>query len=205
MIAPLAEVLEESRRLGFLGPGPIEAHIRHAAAFATALDHPPALGLDLGAGGGLPGLVLAATTWPATRWVFVDAQHKRTAFLVEAVDELGLAEQVTVVTERAELLGRDPDHRARYDLVTARSFGPTAVVAECAAPLLRTGGWLVVSDPPDGDLATRWPVDGLALVGLGPAEVVGVDDVHLARMQLTGAAPDRYPRRVGIPAKRPLF
>jgi 16S rRNA (guanine527-N7)-methyltransferase len=204
-VTSLVEVLEESRRFGFLGPGPIDAHIRHAGAFASAIPTPPALGLDLGAGGGLPGLVLAATTWPSTSWVFVDAQLKRTAFLEQAVQDLGLDGRVVVVTERAEVVGRDPGHRGRYDLVTARSFGAPAVVAECAAPLLVVGGWLVVSEPPGGDVTDRWPADGLALVGLGPAEAVGDDDVHLARMAQVAPVPDRYPRRVGIPAKRPLF
>lgn len=204
----LTAVLEESRRLGFLGPGPVEPHITHAEAFADAVDSAPARALDLGAGGGLPGLVLAVSAWPTTRWIFLDSQRKRTDFLRWAIEELDLADRIRVVTERAELAGRDEELRGRQDLVTSRSFGPPAVTAECAAPLLRRGGLLVVSEPPEADGA-RWPDDGLAMVGLSAPDHlrVGASDhpVHLVRMRLDGEVADRFPRRVGIPTKRPIF
>ena len=210
MIEQLVGLLEESRRRGFLGPGPVEFHLDHARAFAVPGDGvAPARALDLGAGGGLPGLVLAATVWPETHWTFVDAQLRRTAFLEDAVDELGLADRVEVVFDRAEEVGRDPERRGTYDLVVARSFGAPCVVAECGAPLLVPGGRLLVSEPPHVDIETRWPSAGVALVGLGPARSCQVDTpsgpVHLAELQLVGAVEARYPRRVGIPAKRPLF
>lgn len=205
----LLAALTESRRVGYLGPGPIEPHLNHAAAFAAAADEIPARALDLGAGGGLPGLVLAADHWPDTRWTFVDAQAKRTEFLREQVAAMNLVARVEVVTGRAEDVGRDPEHRGTYDLVVARSFGPPPVTAECAAPLLRVGGLLVVSEPPSGDLAERWPVSGLDLVGFGAPELMLVETasgpVHLMRAQLLSEPGDRYPRRVGIPAKRPLY
>lgn len=204
----LTAVLEESRRLGFLGPGPVEPHITHAEAFADAVDSTPARALDLGAGGGLPGLVLAHRFWPDTRWTFLDAQRKRTEFLRWASAELGLDDRVDVVTERAEAAGRDPNLRAVHDLVTSRSFGAPAVTAECAAPLLRDGGLLVVSDPPDA-APDRWPANGLAALGFSAAEALrrgsAERPVHLVRMRRDGTLPDRFPRRVGIPTKRPLF
>lgn len=203
----LPTVLEESRRLGFLGPGPVEPHIEHAAAFADVVDSTPARALDLGAGGGLPGLVLA-TRHGHTSWTFVDSQQRRTTFLQWAVEHLGIADRVEIVTERAETVGRQPRHRGRYDLVTARSFGPPAVTAECAAPLLDVGGHLVVSEPPDA-LEDRWLAEGLARLGLGPAEHRRIDrptrPVHLVRIARLADVPDRFPRRVGIPTKRPLF
>jgi 16S rRNA (guanine527-N7)-methyltransferase len=204
----LAGLLEESRRLGFLGPGSIDGHIDHARAFAVAVGEPPAHAVDLGAGGGLPGLVLATLVWPGTSWVFLDVMARRTAFLREAVDAAGLAERVTVVTERAEAYGRRGEARHAFDLVVARSFGPPAVTAECAAPLLRPGGLLVVSEPPTSADALRWPAGGLAELGLGEPEFIEVTadrPVHLVRISCVGPCPDRYPRRVGIPAKRPLF
>jgi 16S rRNA (guanine527-N7)-methyltransferase len=164
--------------------------------------------VDLGAGGGLPGLVLAALVWPQTRWLFVDAQRKRTEFLIEAVEALGLDARVAVRTERAEVVGRDPDQRGNHDLVVARSFGAPAITAECAAPLLRPGGRLVVSEPPAvEDLEARWPTAGLAQLGLAAATSVVAPDsgVHLSSMVCTELCPERYPRRTGIPAKRPLF
>lgn len=208
MTLQLIELLTESRQRGFLGPGPVEPHLDHARAFAVAAGCVPSLALDLGAGGGLPGLVLAAEAWPESAWVFLDAQQKRTDFLREAVEALGIGDRVTVLTERVELVGRAPEHRQRYDLVVSRSFGPPAVVVECAAPLLRVGGRLVVSEPPATSVADRWPAAALASLGCGPAEsvVVGDDDGrHFARLDLVAPAPDRFPRRVGIPTKRPLF
>lgn len=203
----LLAALEESRALGFLGPGPVLPHLDHATAFAAAVDTPPARALDLGAGGGLPGLVLAATVWPDTTWTFLDAQAKRTAFLADAVEDLGLEERVTIATGRAEELARDPHHRGRYDLVTARSFGAPSVAAECAAGFLSADGLFVVSEPPEpsGD---RWPAAGLAGLGFGPADAMVVDGerpVHLVRLRRLGLAEERWPRRVGLPGKRPLF
>lgn len=207
MTSVLVDLLVESRRRGFLGPGPVEIHLDHARAFVVPVPTAPAVALDLGAGGGLPGLILAVEVWPATRWIFLDAQRKRTDFLLEAVEALGLADRVDVVCDRAEAFARQEDRRSTVDLVVARSFGPPAVVAECAAPLLRAGGQLVVSEPPGGTEA-RWPATGLALVGMGPATSVVVpadDPVHLAAITQDEPCPERYPRRVGIPTKRPLF
>ncbi len=212
MTDPLDELLEESRQLGYLGPGPTGPHRDHALAFAEVLPEPPARALDLGAGGGLPGLVLAAVTWPATTWVFLDAQDRRTAFLEHAVQRLGLADRVEVRTERAEVAGRAAGLRASFDLVVARSFGSPGVTAECAAPFLRVGGHLVVSEPP-GSEGSRWPIDGLAEVGLADPEVLEVAGAHaeaptsvrLVRLRQAACCGDRYPRRTGIPAKRPLF
>jgi 16S rRNA (guanine527-N7)-methyltransferase len=207
--AELVGLLTEARRLGYLGPGPVEAHLTHALAFAQAAPEPPARALDLGAGGGLPGLVLAARVWPSTAWTLLDAQRRRTEFLEEAVEDLGLTDRVSVLHGRAEDVGRAVEHRHGYALVVARSFASPAVTAECAAPLLVIGGRLVVSEPPDVALARRWPADGVATLGFGPAESVDGDDaaapVHLACLPLLSLAPDRYPRRPGMPAKRPLF
>ena len=209
MIIPLLELLAESRDLGFLGPGPVAPHEDHALAFASLIDEPPARALDLGAGGGLPGLVLAARCWPATLWTFLDAQERRTTFLRRAVERLDLGDRVTVITDRAEIVGHDVAHREAYDLVVARSFGSPPVTAECAAPLLRVGGHLVVSEPPGDETAHRWPEAGLALVGMGAALLVQVPVgdglIHLIRSVKIAPTEDRSPRRVGIPAKRPRF
>ena len=186
----------------------MEGHISHAMAFATVISEPPARALDLGAGGGLPGLVLAVNTWPATQWAFVDAQTKRMDFLTEACEELGLSERVGIVNDRAEVVARDDAHRGQYDLVVARSFGSPAVTAECAAPLLRIGGCLVVSEPPSTLVADRWPPSGTGEFGFSAAVghvVHGETPTHLAVLVLERPVPERYPRRVGIPTKRPRF
>lgn len=152
--------------------------------------------------------MLAATTWPDTAWTFVDAQTKRTDFLLAAAEGMGLGERIDVVNERAEIVARDDAQRGAYDVVVARSFASPAVTVECAAPLLRVGGLLVVSEPPASPVEARWPMAGIAEFGFGPAvahTVHGESPTHLAVMVLTSASPDRYPRRVGIPAKRPRF
>src|SRR5687768_2128573 len=119
--ATLRAVLEEARQLGFLGPGPVTAHVEHAEAFVAAVPLSPARALDLGSGGGVPGLLLAER-WESSSWVLLDSHERRTAFLADAVARLGWAARVQVVRARAEVLGHDPGHRGQYDLVTARSF-----------------------------------------------------------------------------------
>lgn len=202
----LLEVLAQARRLGFLGPGPLGPQLDHAAGFAEALatvspDPPPKL-LDLGSGGGLPGLVLAVR-WSTSEVLLLEAGERRAGFLAAAVLDLGLDGRVDVVRERAEEAGRGR-LRASMDAVVARSFGPPAVTAECAAPFLRLGGFLVSSGPPDSRLEERWPVAGLARLGLGrPRQVTEAATYELVT-QLE-PCPERYPRRTGVPAKRPLF
>ena len=201
-------MLEEARRLGFLGPGPVEAHLRHADGFAAAvgaslLDRATGRGADLGSGAGLPGLPLALRLggW---QWTLVDSAARRAQFLREAVLALGIDGRVDVVQERAEVVGRVPEHRGQYDLVVARSFGPPAVVAECAAPLLRAAGTAVVSEPPGG-VPARWPAEGLGMLGLAPVSQVVAEGAAYQVLRQDQPCPDRYPRSVGVPAKRPLF
>lgn len=203
MVDGLDAVLERARTLGFLGPGPVAEQRRHAEAFLTAIDPAGvAVAADLGSGGGLPGLVLAVALG-AVRWTLVDGMGRRTSVLETAVQELGLADRLAVVTARAEELGHDPAHRGAYDLVVARSFGAPPVLAECAAPLLRQGGQLVVSEPP-GSAGERWPTGPLAELGL-EVEVVVAGPPGFVRLRRTGPVPDSVPRRVGLPAKRPRW
>ncbi len=203
----LYERLEVARAAGFLGPGPIGPHIRHAEGFAAAaegaLGHPPANFADLGSGGGIPGLVLALR-WPVVRAVFIDANARRVAGLVESVELLEFGDRVGVAHERGELVGRDDDYREQFELVTARSFAEPAVTAEIAAGLVGVGGILVVSEPPESD-GSRWDPAGLAELGFGPPAVAGVEDAHFAVIVKTGATPEKFPRGVGRPAKRPLW
>jgi 16S rRNA (guanine527-N7)-methyltransferase len=205
----LVPVLEQARRLGFLGPGPVEAHLDHAAGYAVALEGDaggawaPARAADLGSGAGLPGLPLALG-FPDTQWTLVEASVRRAAFLRAAVRDLGLESRVAVIEERAEVIGRAPEYRGRFDLVVARSFGPPAVVAECAAPLLRIGGRAVVSEPPGGE-PERWPAEGLLRLGMAPGAGVRAGGAAYQVLRQDELCPDRWPRRVGVPAKRPLF
>ena len=185
-----------------------EKHYRDCLAARDFLRGLPeqALTLDLGSGAGFPGLVLAAV-FPDRRFFLLDATAKKCDFLVDAAASLGLA-NVEVVSGRAEELARGP-LRESFALVTARAVAALRELVELALPLLEVGGAL------------------LALKGAGWAEEVAeaqhalaelsgeVKDSHeytlsagdrrcLLQVTKTGPTPDKYPRRPGMPHKRPL-
>ncbi|HVA53166.1 MAG TPA: RsmG family class I SAM-dependent methyltransferase [Acidimicrobiales bacterium] len=202
----LPRALEESRARGFLGPQAIEPQISHAGGFALCWEAlrptPPADLLDLGSGGGLPGLVLL------DRWrcheVFVDSMGKRSNFLKEVLGWPGAPGGGEVVIARAEEAARWPDLEGKFDLVTARSFGPPAVTSECAVRFLKVGGVLIVSEPPGERSAERWSEKGLSLLGLvalGRSRYGTAYEV-LVKEKVTDP---EYPRSSGTPKKKPLF
>ncbi len=200
--------LDQSRAFGFLGPGPIGPHIVHALGFVTALlSVRPELAenersfVDLGAGGGLPGLV-AALALPLSSWLYLDVNVRRTAFLAACVTELGITDRVEIRCERAELTGRNSQYRERFDGVVARGFAGPPVTAECGAPLLLPGGLFVISEPPVG--GDRWPAEGIAQVGLRATSASDVRHRFFVAEKVS-PTPTKFPRRVGIPEKRPLF
>ena len=176
-------------------------------AFAQAilaLHGPTATVADLGPGGGVPSLVVADGC-PRVSMVLIERARKRVDFLRWAVAELGWDDRIRVHLAEAEDAARDPQLAEGFDVVTARSFGPAAVTAECGCRLLRVGGHLVVSEPPGAP--DRWPSDALAPLGLVPEPTRDEGAVRLAVLHraadLTVAA--TYPRRAGVPRRRPLF
>lgn len=198
--AALLAQLERARSLGLLGPGPVEDHLAHAAGFTAALAGVTGRVIDLGSGGGVPGLPIAVDR-PDLELVLVDSSARRGDLLESAVARLGLQDRVRVVVGRAEVVGRG-ELRGTADAVVARGFGPPPATAECAAPLLRLGGRLVVSEPPEGP--PRWPATGIAPLGLVTVGPPG-GTPRLQILELHAPCPDEYPRRDGVPAKRPLF
>ena len=179
------------------------AHVEHARAYLPAL---PRVGrggtvVDLGTGGGVPGLPLA--TWRTDlHWVLVDAMAKRIAFVRSAVAELGL--EVAVVEGRAEELAQQPEFRGVADVVVARSLAAPAVAAEYAAPLLKVGGKAVIAEPPVG-AAERWPATGLAELGMRKGHGLFAPTATLQILEQVEGCPEKFPRRTGVAAKRPLF
>ena len=164
-------------------------------AFAAVTGDPlDELAVDLGSGGGLPGLVLALR-WPSTKWLLIDSNARRATWLQKATEELGISSRADVRCERAELTGRSK-WRQTAGLVTARSFGLPAATAECAAPLLRVGGRLLVADPPERE-AERWPEAGLAELGLQleftEAVVTEAGPVSITGILSTESCGPRYP------------
>jgi 16S rRNA (guanine527-N7)-methyltransferase len=188
---------------------PIEDQIDHGLGFVVVLEAvlggPPSSVIDLGTGGGVPGLVLVSC-WPNTHVVLMDASERRTLFLQETLDGWPGGSGAEVIRGRAEELGRLAGLRERCEAVTSRSFGIPALTAECGSSFLAPQGAMVVSEPPDGQPEDRWPDEGLVLVGLQPvgtSRVAGRFGYQVLRK--VNKIDDRFPRRVGIPAKRPLF
>ena len=163
--------------------------------------------VDLGSGGGVPGLVLAIAR-PERRWLLVESVRKKAGALRELVAAVGLG-NVEVVAERAEVLGRDVDHREAHGVVTARACAALPVLVEYALPLLAIGGTLLAWKGPIADDELRAGAAAAATLGGGSpavrpagfAELGGHRFVVIAKEAPT---PDRYPRRPGEPARRPL-
>ena len=198
----LLMVFEAAKEEGALGPSPVDEHLKHALAWAEILPEPKRF-VALGSGGGVPGLILAML-FPDSEAVLIDARRRRSANLEISVHTLGLGERVSVLCARAEEAGRDPDLRGGFDLVVARSFGSPAITAECAAPFLAVGGSLSVSEPPSAS-DDRWQLDGLKSLGLAKPELHRIGEAGFMVSQLETLCPDRYPRRNGMPEKRPLW
>ncbi len=201
--------LERSRELGFLGPGPVAAHIAHATAFGRAVEQffgaIPGSVADLGSGGGVPALVLAAR-WHDTRVVLIETMKRRARFLRDAIVGFEWGDRVLVVEARAEDAAHDPELREAFDVITARSFAGPAATAEIAAGFLRVGGVLAVSEPPVSP-DDRWPPDPLHHLGFGPAEIVSDrhGPAHFALIRKTRAADPLTPRRRSMPVRRPRW
>jgi len=165
--------------------------------------------IDLGSGAGLPALPLALAR-PELRWTLVDSVGKKAAVLVEFVEAVGLR-NVTVLSERAETLGRDPAHRERYGAVTARACAALPVLAELALPLLAVGGTLIAWKGPlaeDADEVRRGRV-AVGQLGGGSLRIVdpGIPALGGHRFVIVGkerSGDPRFPRRPGEPGRRPL-
>jgi 16S rRNA (guanine527-N7)-methyltransferase len=156
----LIEVLQESHRFGALGETP-EVAIQHSERFLAALGAASSV-LDLGSGGGIPGLVLAVRC-PDLHLVLLDRRTARTDLLRRLVHRLGVSDRVTVLAGEAAVFGKQDQYRGAFDVVVCRSFGPPAVTTRTAGPFLRNGGLLVVSEPPDSP--GRWTAEDVGKDG----------------------------------------
>jgi hypothetical protein len=203
----LLGVLDRARSLGFLGPGPLRVHLEHSARYDAAIRRslaPPdnvAEGtwiLDLGSGGGLPGLPLAY--WRSDyRVVLVEAGQRRCDFLRSAIDELRLSATTQVAEGRAESLARSLGLRGRFDVVVSRGFGPPALTLECAVAFVKDGGRILISEPPSRRLWPSLDLDGLR---------VDYSAAHpgLAAFSITGdPRASKYPRALRTMRRSPLF
>lgn len=182
---------------------PTEAVRRHVLDSLTAVPILRERGIDalidLGSGGGYPGLPLA-TAVPARRTLLVESVAKKARFLEVAAAAVGLADRVETFAGRAEELAADRGHRERWPAVVVRALGNLAELAELGLPLLAPGGVLIAWKR--GDVASE--LDGaeraIAILGGDPPAVVEVDprlelDEHvLVIVTKTRRTPPAYPR-----------
>ncbi|MCB0969408.1 MAG: class I SAM-dependent methyltransferase [Ilumatobacter sp.] len=161
----LFETLRQAQRFGFFGDRPIDEAVAHAEHYVTAIVGRGGRLIDLGAGGGLPGLVIADAR-PDLEIVLLDRREKRTDFLARAARRLGF-DHVDVWCRDAGDVVRDvaEERDPGFDLVTARGFGPPEVTLRMGAGCVRRPGCIVISEPPSGD---RWDADLVEELGLLP-------------------------------------
>lgn len=162
--ANLARIFEEAQQRGWIGGSGVDEHIEHSLGFAAVPSGVPSVAVDLGSGGGVPGLVLAAV-WPQCQWTLVESSLPRAAFLELHSAHLGWSNRVAVRHTTAQALANDKEYRDKADLVTARSFTKFPALIQAAAPLLRPSGHLVVSASPT---PTPWPTNTLATHNMTP-------------------------------------
>jgi 16S rRNA (guanine527-N7)-methyltransferase len=194
---------------GIRDPGEIEKiHFLDALSLLRLPDVPSAGAIaDIGSGGGLPALVLALAL-PATTVTAIESVGKKCDYIKRAAAELGLA-NVIVRCERAE------DHastegREAYDVVVSRAVASLPVVAEYSLPLCRLGGVMIAMKGPMSEQERTQALVAVGILGADGMEIVRLEPFSGARDRVACVArklrstPSCYPRRAGVPQKRPL-
>lgn len=184
--------------------GPPEALVEDCLVLLDHLGEARTL-VDVGSGGGLPGLPLKISR-PELAVTLVDADQSKAAFLVQACTRLGL-DGVDVVAARAEDAAHDARYREKFDVAVARALAPLPVLVELCLPFVRVGGRLLAQKTDREDLTNA--ERAVALLGGGAAEVVATPSrarsggvtVTIAKI---GPTPGEYPRRAGVPRRKPL-
>jgi len=169
----------------------------------------PAAGaaIDVGSGAGFPGIPLAIMR-PDIRFTLLDSLGRRAEFLQRAIDELGL--NAVALHARAEDAAHRPELRERFDLATARAVAPMNVLCEYLLPFTRVGGYALALKGPALDAELDGARAAIAQLGgavdrTEPIAIPGRDwDHRAAWIRKVAATPEKYPRRAGIPEKKPL-
>jgi 16S rRNA (guanine527-N7)-methyltransferase len=167
--------------------------------------------IDVGTGGGIPGIPVAIALIPRFQTVnltLLDATRKKIQFLQELCPQLGIS--ATCIAERAEVIAQQPDHRAQYDLALVRAVGPAATCAEYALPLLKQGAQAVLFRGQWSPEETEAIAPVIDLLG---GEITDIQSWQTPLTQSTrhcifihknAPTPADFPRAVGVPAKKPL-
>jgi 16S rRNA (guanine527-N7)-methyltransferase len=161
--------------------------------------------VDVGSGGGLPGLPLKIAR-PLLMLTLVEADQAKAAFLVRACAALGL-QDVEVLAMRAEEVGQDPLYRESFDVAVARALASMPVLAELCLPLVKVGGRLLAQKTDSEDLhsaARAIDTVGGALNRVVAAPTAARRAGTVVIIDKVRATPPRYPRRAGVPARKPL-
>jgi 16S rRNA (guanine527-N7)-methyltransferase len=171
-------------------------------------DGPPRRLIDVGTGAGFPGIPLKILC-PSIRLTLVESVGKKAGFCKHVVETLRL-ESVQVVTARAEQVGQMPAHREAYDQAVARAVAALPVLAEYLLPLVQVGGSMLAQKGQAGPAEVQQAGQALKILGgemkqLIPLALPGVvEERYLVLVGKVAATPAHYPRRPGIPAKKPL-
>jgi 16S rRNA (guanine527-N7)-methyltransferase len=164
--------------------------------------------LDLGTGAGFPGIPLKIVC-PGMNLTLVEATGKKVSFLRHLIEALALS-GVEIIHERAEALGQDPTHRENYDWVLARAVAEMPTLAEYTLPLARVGGNVLAQKGESAAAEVHRAESAISTFGgrvrrLVPVELHGLAETrYLVLLDKVAATPSKYPRRPGIPSKRPL-
>jgi 16S rRNA (guanine527-N7)-methyltransferase len=164
--------------------------------------------IDIGTGAGFPGIPLKIIL-PNLRLTLVESVGKKADFCRHVVQTLGL-EQVDVLQSRAEELGLDRAHRERYDWVLARAVAGMPTLAEYLLPLARVGGAVLAQKGDSGPAEVQTAGKAIQILGgclrkLVKINLPGIaEDRYLIVIDKTAATPPGYPRRVGLPSKKPI-
>ena len=161
--------------------------------------------VDVGSGGGLPGLALKITR-PDLAVTLIEADQAKAAFLVQACAKLDL-QDVEVLARRAEEVGRDGRYRESFDVAVARALASMPVLAELCLPLVKVGGRLVAQKTASEEVqragrAIEAMGGALNRVAAAPSAARGAGTVVI--VDKVRPTPPAYPRRPGVPARKPL-
>jgi len=166
--------------------------------------------IDVGTGAGFPGLPLKIL-YPELRLTLVESVAKKTDFLLVVAADLGFSsDSVSILVERAEVLGQMAAHREQYDWAVARGVAEMRVLLEYLLPLCRVGGHVLAQKGEGAKEETAVALTAVHQLGGGepqitPAPVSGEDKPrYLVVVPKIVTTPAAYPRRPGMPGKRPL-
>jgi 16S rRNA (guanine527-N7)-methyltransferase len=161
--------------------------------------------VDVGSGAGLPGLPLKIAR-PELEMTLIESDQAKAAFLVHACATLGLS-GVEVVATRAEEAGHDPRLREAFDAAVARALAPLPTLVELCLPLVRVGGRLLAQKTAGENPATAAhaiEVLGGSLVAVHASPSAAREAGTVVVIEKVRPSPDTYPRRAGVPARKPL-